>query len=134
MTSGFLVSSGMVLKNSCLALAGEERRIDLQLIEDRLVELGFREAGSADVEGAVAVAVEFADEGGEGDRLAATDRAGEEQDILVGDAEGEAGERLLMGGGGKRVGGLEVLAERQAGEAEEGEDVIMHLHRGAPWG
>ena len=99
----------MVLKNSCLAWPAKKGGSIFNSFEDRLVELGFREAGAADVEGAVAVAVEFADEGGEGDRLAATDGAGEEQEILVGDAEGEAGERLLMGGGEERVGGLRCL-------------------------
>ena len=67
----------------------------------------------------VAVAVQGGDEGGEGDRLAAADGAGEQQQVLVGDAEGEARESFLVGVGGERVGGLQVLAEGQAGEAEK---------------
>ena len=121
------------LEEQLPGVTGEERRVDLQFLEDRLEQLGRGQAAAAEVEGAVAVAVELVDEGGEGDRLAAADGAGEQQQVLISDAKGEAGEGLLVGAGGERIGGLEVLAERQAGEAEEREDLIMHRHRGAPW-
>ena len=69
MTTGFLLSSGMILKNSWAGSAGEEGGIDLELFEDRLDETGGGEAGAADVERGVAIGVQGGDEGGESDRL-----------------------------------------------------------------
>ena len=128
----FLVEFGDGLEEQLAGLAGEERGIDLESFEDRLDETGGGEAGAADVERGVAIGVQGGDEGGESDRLAAADGAGEQQQVLVGNAKGEPREGLLMGLGREGVGGREVLAERQAGEAEEGEYLIMHRHRGAP--
>ena len=90
-------------------LAGEEGRIDLETLQDRLDQSSGGEAGAADVERGVAVAVEGADEGGESDRLAAADGAGEQQQVLVGDAEGEAGGGLLVGAGRDVSAGVRCL-------------------------
>ena len=128
----FLVEFGNDLEEQLAGSAGEEGGIDLEFFEDRLDETGGGEAGAADVERGVAIGVQGGDEGGESDRLAAADGAGEQQQVLVGNAKGEPREGLLMGFGREDVGGREVLAERQAGEAEEGEYLIMHRHRGAP--
>ena len=130
---GFAVQFGNGLEEQLVGPARRRKRIDLESFEDGLDESSGGEAGAADVERGVAVAVEVGDEGGKGDRLAAADGAGEQQQVLLGDAEGEARRSLLVSTGREGVGGREVLAERQTGETEERENLIMHRHRGAPW-
>ena len=87
---GFAVQFGNGLEEQLVGPAGEERRIDFESFEDGLDESRGGEPGATDVERGVAVAVEGGDEGGESDRLAAADGTGEQQQVLVGDAEGEA--------------------------------------------
>ena len=88
----FPVQFGNGLEEQLAGLAGEEGGIDLETCEDRLDQRSGGEAGAADVERGVAVAVQGGDEGCQSDRLAAADGAGEQQQVLVGDAEGEARE------------------------------------------